>query len=281
MILGDLGPITAEDSIIEFSRWRWYVASQDDGAHFEEGGRWPSRAIPPVQRTVPTSQLPVSLNISNGPMTRGVVYVAVNMTESTREALSVRFSGNDAYRWHVEVLRDLPGTTDSWTPALDGTDGAFLVSLDGSSRVILKVLNLAFDDYDPDYFDSDRLNFSLDLDLVLEGVAVDIRAGNATSPINPTRQGVVPVAILGSESFDVADVDVTTLAFGPDGASPAHNAGGHLADLNGDGYRDLLSHYPMPETGLAPGDETACVTGTLIDGTPIEGCDFVDFVPSR
>ncbi len=281
VILGALGPISAEDSIIEFSRWRWYVASQDDGAHFEEGGLWPRTTIPPKERTVPTSRLPVKLSIRNGPMTRGVVYVQVTVVESTREALSVTFSGDDAYRWHVEVLRDLPGTTDSWTPALDGTDGSFLVSLDGSSRVILKVLNLAFDDYDPDFLDTDRLNFELDLDLVLEAIAVDIQPGNATNPINPTSQGVVPVAILGSGSFDVADVDVTTLAFGPDGASPAHNAGGHLADLNGDGYRDLLSHYPMRETGLAPGDETACVTGTLFDGIPIEGCDSVTFVPSR
>ncbi len=280
-ILGAIGPASAKDSIIEFSRWRWYVASQDDGDHFEEGGLWPNATIPPRQKTVATSQLPMKLNIQNGPMTNGVVYVAVNATESTRKALGVAFDGDDAYRWHVEVLRDLPGTTDSWTLGLDGTEGSFLVSLDGSSRVILKVINLAFDGYDPDFFDKDRLKFSLDLDLVLEEAATDILPGNPLNPVNPESQGIIPVAILGSAAFDAADVDITTLAFGPDLAAPAHRAGGHFADFNGDGYRDILSHYSIPETGLISGDASACVIGKLLDSTPFEGCDFVRTVPSR
>ena len=43
------------------------------------------------------------------------------------------------------------------------------------------------------------------------------------------------MAILGSNSFDVADVDVMTLAFGPSGASFVHSHGPHFEDVNGNG----------------------------------------------
>ncbi len=110
-------------------------------------------------------------------------------------------------------------------------------------------------------------------------VDADIKPGSDPNSINPSLEGDVPVALLGSEHFDVADVDPATLAFGPDGASFDHSQGPHVEDVNGDGYADLVAHYRIEETGIAFGDTEACVTGALLGGRILVGCDAVRTVP--
>jgi hypothetical protein len=92
------------------------------------------------------------------------------------------------------------------------------------------------------------------------------------------------VAILGSDTFDVTTVDVATLVFA--GASPAHDLSdasvyaNHLQDVNDDGFTDLVSHYSTPEMTIAAGDTEACITGELLVGGALEGCDSVRTIPS-
>jgi hypothetical protein len=111
--------------------------------------------------------------------------------------------------------------------------------------------------------------------LLPETISIAIKLGNTHNPINPLGRGVVPVAILGSDTFDVTDVDASTLAFGSAGAPLAHRNGPHSKDANHDGFTDLLAHFLTEEAGIAPGDEEACVTGELLDGTAFEGCDAI------
>ena len=110
-------------------------------------------------------------------------------------------------------------------------------------------------------------------------VEIDIKPGSFPNSINPDAHGLIPVAILGTELFDVTLVDPTTLAFGPDGAAPAHEVGGHLQDVNSDGFLDMVSHFRTAETGIAFGDASACLSGELFDGSVFTQCDSVRTVP--
>ena len=106
-------------------------------------------------------------------------------------------------------------------------------------------------------------------------ISVDIKPDSETNPINLMSPGIIPVAIFGSEELDVRDIDTATLTFGPDAAQPDHRVGGHRDEIDGDGWKDLLSHYRIGESGIAIGDTRACVTGETVDGSSFESCDAI------
>jgi hypothetical protein len=105
-------------------------------------------------------------------------------------------------------------------------------------------------------------------------VQIDVKPGSDVNPINTKSKGRIPVALLGSESCDVTEVDVSTLAFGPAGAAPSHGHG-HIEDVNADGYPDLVLHFDTQDAGFERGDTEATLVGAMIDGTPIAATDHV------
>jgi len=113
---------------------------------------------------------------------------------------------------------------------------------------------------------------------------IDIKPGSDPNSINLKSKGVVPVAFLGSAIFDVTDVDVETLEFGPAGATPVHDLtdaivyADHLQDVNLDGFMDLVCHFKTQELGLVKGDTDATLTGETNDGVIVYGTDSVNIV---
>jgi len=104
-------------------------------------------------------------------------------------------------------------------------------------------------------------------------IDIDIKPGSDPNSINSKSMGLVPVAILGSAEFDVADVDITTVTFGPGAAVPVHD--GHFEDVNDDGLIDLVFHFAQKDTGLSPSDTEADLIGSTLDGTDFCGMDAV------
>jgi hypothetical protein len=109
-------------------------------------------------------------------------------------------------------------------------------------------------------------------------VSIHILRRGATKAAYLASPGVIPVAIVTTASFDATAVDPSTVCFGdadhPDqrDCTEAHGIG-HIADVNDDGRPDLLLHYEANQTGIDPGDTTACLTGKTFGGVAIQGCD--------
>jgi hypothetical protein len=116
-------------------------------------------------------------------------------------------------------------------------------------------------------------------------VSLDLKPGSCPNPLNMNSHGLVPVAILGSESFDVHDIDVSSLP-GRTGMHTIEDVGtpfnGPLVDqfscteAGPDGFDDLVFKIPMDEIFCAPDGALGILVigGDLLDGTPFTGSDL-------
>ncbi|MCZ6851369.1 MAG: integrin alpha, partial [Planctomycetota bacterium] len=148
--------------------------------------------------------------------------------------------------------------------------------------------------------------------LFLDGVLtldLDIKPGSCPNSFNRNSHGVLPVALLGTDTFDVAQVDISSIRLsradgvggnvtpheGPPGPhsvfeDAATPFGGQLCDcheLEGDGFTDLSMKFKTDDVvaalqlnDLPAGDLVELVvSGNLLDGTPFSGRDCIRLVP--
>ncbi|UCG93547.1 MAG: hypothetical protein JSW13_03535 [Candidatus Aerophobus sp.] len=77
---------------------------------------------------------------------------------------------------------------------------------------------------------------------------IDVKPGSYPNSINFKSKGRVPIAVLGSEDFDVSEIDPSTVLAGTyddsGGASPLRWT---KEDVNGDGYLDMVFFFKIQE----------------------------------
>jgi hypothetical protein len=151
----------------------------------------------------------------------------------------------------------------------------------------------------------------------MPGAALDIKPGSCPNPFNvnkfeyiigtsgrggdnPRKGGVLPVAVLGGEGFDVHDINQRTLRL--EGVPPLPHGTGYedvsspavpretcaCNEAGPDGYTDLVLKFSVREIAdamasaggipAAGEDRMLTVTGALMDGTAFMASDCVHFV---
>lgn len=113
------------------------------------------------------------------------------------------------------------------------------------------------------------------------GVVIDIKPGSDPNCFNPDGHGVIPVAIMGSASFDVTRIDPGSLEFGGLAVRVRGNRG-PLCDVdyvNADGQPDLVCHFEDETDGWTEGSDSATLTGRLDDGSAFRGSDSICIRP--
>ena len=138
---------------------------------------------------------------------------------------------------------------------------------------------------------------------------LDIKPGSCPNSFNRNSNGVLPVALVGTDTFDPTDVDLSTVLLtradgvggsvasheGPPGphsefedvATPFDGQPCDCHELGGDGVTDLSMKFKTDDVvaalqlnDLPAGDLVELVvSGALLDGTPFSASDCIRLVP--
>jgi hypothetical protein len=204
------------------------------------------------------------------------------------------FDGDGVHQWSTRY-----GDT--------GTSSGRSVAIDPSNNIVLTgeldgTVNLGGEDL-VTAGESDILIAKFHLPEPVAGGYLDIKPGSCPNPLNvknldedprnpkSNRGGVLPVAVYGTEDFDVAELDVSTLQLEgvpalrhsmEDVGGPTERASEcDCAATEADGHVDLTLKFKKSDVARALGDVydgdvvPLTLTGQLLDGTPWASSDCV------
>lgn len=178
------------------------------------------------------------------------------------------------------------GTNLGHVGYLDGTPYTFTFEF-GETYLRVYVNGILEIDIEEDFFSNGRLafyNFSQEnvnyegYVVVVVNVDIDIKPGSDPNCFNNDGHGVIPVAILGSETFGVDQIvpgSITLEGMTLKTVGKADKALYHYEDVNDDGFEDLVVQIQDEDGFFEPGIGDATITGLLLDGRNFQGTDFI------
>lgn len=123
--------------------------------------------------------------------------------------------------------------------------------------------------------------------VVIDTFDIDVKPGSDPNSINLGEHGLLPIAILGRQDFDVETIDPETIEIGgvslaERGSTKAPKLAYSLEDVDGDGLTDMITLFDVQtlvtDNVLKDTTFALTLTATLYDGTPIKGTDSVNIV---
>jgi hypothetical protein len=120
------------------------------------------------------------------------------------------------------------------------------------------------------------------VDQTFLAVLIDIKPGAYPNSINLGSAGVIPVAILSSETFDARTIDPESVRLAGAAVRMVGKSGKllcHEEDVNGDGHVDLVCQVETVELAIEPGESVAMLVATTASGQTVRGEDSVRIVP--
>ncbi|MBW2458922.1 MAG: hypothetical protein JRI68_30770, partial [Deltaproteobacteria bacterium] len=282
-----LGDTTLEEAYAEFARWRTFVGTRDDGAHFSEGASWAGGEIA-IDTTLTLDSLPIVQGVTQfQPNELGSVYLSLDPYGiEPDQGVRLAFDGDDGVTWQVDaLLLNADGTADVETLVVDETGRGELTvgPLADHPEVLVIFTNLGDGTRDPE-----MPHCAMGNGFVYDLSVVDLAAPPVISGVDPAELTVGEdhyLWVAGSDfveglqvTFGGAGISVTQVDFidGETIGVALQVAGGAPT-----GSRDLTVTNPNDETTTLAG----AVTVVDLDGSSTEvtscGCVVVGDDPTQ
>lgn len=148
------------------------------------------------------------------------------------------------------------------------------LGLDGARYLKIKVT-----DADVEYWPS---FYEVRLYQPIIPVSIDIKPGSYPNSINLGSQGVTPVAIFSSDTFDATTIDPATVTLAGARVKVPGNSGKYLChneDVNEDSIMDIVCQVRTNEFSICPGATTAVLEAETTAGRVVRGEDSIRIVP--